>query len=382
MRVGLGLATIRPGRIGGAETYVQGLLGGLGSVPDLARLEILANAEVAAAYRGSVDDGVSFTLVQGMHADGNSIVRAAALVRAAVFAPRRLPDIASRLDLVHFPVAVAVPKPPLPWVVTLHDVQYRVLPSMFSRAERSYRALAYDRSAARASLVITVSESSREEIIHHLGLDPTRVVAIHHGIDHSRFRPGPVAYDRAARRFLGLPSRFLYFPANLWPHKNHRALLSALSRVNPNVSLVLSGQTSSAMEEIRSHARGEGVSDRVTHIGHIPSAMVPVIYRAAEALVFPSLYEGFGAPPLEAMACGCPAVVSRIAAVTEICGDTAITFDPHDPADIAAKITSVITDVDLRSRLIARGIRRAQAFTWTAAAATHVAAYQSVIDRH
>jgi glycosyltransferase involved in cell wall biosynthesis len=381
VRLGVGLATIRPRQIGGAETYVRELLTSLRSLSGIDQIEILANPDVYFAYGEFVDDKVHLARIDGMHTASAPPLRAAGLARAMAFPAGRLGGAVASLDLVHFPVAVAVPRPPLPWVVSLHDVQHHVLPEMFSRAQRTYRAIAYDRSARHASLVITVSETARAEIVHHLGLDPDRVVAIHHGIDQSRFRPDPALADEAARTELGLPDRFVFFPANLWPHKNHQALIRALALIDSDVSLVLSGQTYGAEDTLRSQARREGVADRVRHLGHLPASMIPAIYRSAEAMVFPSLYEGFGAPPLEAMACGCPVVASRISALTEICGGATATFDPHDPQDLAQALTRVLDDQDLRNELTALGLQHVRGFTWSASAEKHLAAYTDVLRR-
>src|SRR2546428_849011 len=161
------------------------------------------------------------------------------------------------------------------------------MPSFFSRSERAYRRVAYDRAARRATLVVTPSEFSRGRIVDALGVPPEHVVAIPHGLDHERFRPdGPRADD--------MPQPFLYYPANLWPHKNHERLLEAFERVETNAHLVLSGAE---------YGRRLSLPDRVSHIGYVQPDRLPALYRAAAGVVYPSLYEGAGVPPLEAMAC-------------------------------------------------------------------------------
>ncbi len=170
-----------------------------------------------------------------------------------------------------------------------------------------FRALAYHRSARSARIVIVPSEFVRERAVHFLGLDPARVRVIHHGIDHERLTPGDEPREP-----------FLLYPARPWPHKNHARLYEAFSllrRERPGLRLVLTG------------GGHEGaVPAGVEVLGNVPDAELVSLYRRASALVFPSLYEGFGLPPLEAMACGCPVACSNAASLPEVCGDAARYF--------------------------------------------------------
>jgi glycosyltransferase involved in cell wall biosynthesis len=361
-RVGLSLLTVRPGKIGGAESYVRGLLRAYAAGPD--EVVILANGAVEDAYRDKTGGAVSLRRVKGLEPEGSSPRRAAALVRATL-APSPIPR---DLDVVHYPVAVRLPRTRLPSVVTLHDIQHHELPHFFSRAQRAYRALAYDASARAATHVITVSEHARQGIIRTLDLAPDRVTAIHHGIDHARFSPTPTPEDAQ----LELPDDFIFFPANLWPHKNHAMLIEALARV-PRINLVLTGQTYDQGDALLQQARHAGVADRVHHIGFVDLHQVPMLYRRARALVFPSLFEGFGAPPLEAMACGCPVVVSDAASLPEVTGDAGISVDARDPQRLADAIHRVL---DEGARLVPAGLEHVKRFSWATAAARHHAVYE------
>ncbi|MBE2314503.1 glycosyltransferase family 4 protein [Solirubrobacter sp. CPCC 204708] len=360
-RVGLSLLTVRPGKVGGAESYVRGLLRAYHAGPH--ETVVLGNRAIVEAYRDRVGGATSLRHLPGLEPEGGTAKRAAALARATV---KRLPD---GFDVVHYPVAVALPRTHRPTVVTLHDIQHHELPHFFSRAQRAYRALAYDGSAKHATHVVTVSEHARRGIIDRLGVAPDRVTAIHHGIDHARFSPTPTPDDAA----LELPREFIFFPANLWPHKNHATLIEALARV-PGIDLVLTGQTYDAQDALNRHARRAGVADRVHHLGYLKTHELPILYRRARALVFPSLFEGFGVPPLEAMACGCPTAVSNAASLPEVVGDAAITFDPRDAAQLAQAIERVL---DEGERLVEPGLAHARTFSWEASAAKHAAVYAS-----
>lgn len=361
MHVALALLTLFPGRVGGSEANVRGLLGAFarGAGPD--RLTVLANHHVMRAY---ADTGAPLHHVRSYRPGESDVTRALAMLTARAVPRLAARDVPAGIDLVHYPVTVPVPRlPGAHSIVTLLDVQHHELPEMFSRAERWQRAWAYDAAARRADRVLTISEHARRGIIEHVGVPPERVEAIALGVDHARFTP-----DGAAP--LGLPKRYVLYPANMWPHKNHKRLLAAFAQVDdPTLHLVLTGQTYG-----REHLLAG--RERVRHLGHIPAADVPAIYRGAVALVFPSLFEGFGLPPLEAMACGTPVAASDAGAVAEVCGDAALAFDPHEIGSIAAAIEQVTQDDPLRAELRAAGIERAARFTWQATAAAHLRAYE------
>jgi glycosyltransferase involved in cell wall biosynthesis len=268
----------------------------------------------------------------------------------------------SEFDLVHYPVTVPVPRVTgAPRVVSLLDVQHHELPQMFSRAERMFRSWAYDDSARRADEVITISEHARRGIVERLGIPAERVHAIHLGVDHDLFKP-------AGPKREGLPSRYVVYPANMWLHKNHDGLMRAWERVaDPELHLVLSGQT---------YGKPVPTGERVLHVGHIPLDEMPGLLRGAEALVFPSLFEGFGLPVLEAMACGTPVAASNRGAIAEVAGSAALLFDPEDPDEMAAAIEAAVGD----ERLRAASIEHAARFTWRATADAHLRTYEHALS--
>ena len=219
--------------------------------------------------------------------------------------------------------------PPLdepPAATTVLDVQHEVFPEFFSRAELAYRRRVYGWTVRKSRIVITISEHARQALIERLRLDPARVRAIYLAVDHDRFRPD------------GRPREpFLLYPANAWPHKNHARLFEAFSQVRrerPELRLVLTGAGHERL------ALPAGAESR----GHVGLDELVGLYRSAAALVYPSLYEGFGIPCVEAMACGCPVAASDVASLPEVCGDAAVYFDPLDAESIADGIRTVLDD--------------------------------------
>ena len=264
----------------------------------------------------------------------------------------------SRRASAYFAVAschgLPVPRTHTPHVVTLLDVQHLDLPHLFSRGERLFRRLAYDRVARRASEVIVISEFVRGRVVERLGLDPAHVHAVWLGVDHARFTPSP----EVTREPL------LLYPARPWPHKNHARLLQAfalLRRSRPELRLLLTGVGHDAA------TLPDGVDAR-----SVSESEIVELYRRAACLVFPSLYEGFGLPPIEAMACGCPVAASATGSLPEVCGDAAVLFDPLDPGAIAAGIEEALTRA---TELAERGTRRAAVFNWDETARAHDRVY-------
>ena len=259
---------------------------------------------------------------------------------------------------MHYPLTVPLPRVNVPAAISLLDVQHLDLPELFTRGERAFRALAYDRSARRAAHVVVISEFVRGRAIERLSLDPARVHAIHLGVDHDRFRPEPAVERRP----------FLLYPARAWPHKNHERLFAAFSELRarrPELRLVLTGGGQPL----------GGLPDGVDVRGAVSLDELVALYREASCLVFPSLYEGFGLPPLEAMACGCPVAASRTGALPEVCGDAAVLFDPLDPEGIAAGVEEAL---DRAGELAARGLERAAGFTWERTARAHEEVYRAL----
>jgi glycosyltransferase involved in cell wall biosynthesis len=353
MRVGISLLTLVPQVVGGSERYARELCRALARVGELEyRVFVPSIAKDAA-------DGLPSTTVRAYRAARSTPGRIAAmsLAAAAPWPLKRALDL-DRLDAVHFPLSVMLP--PVDQqaaATTILDVQHEFLPEFFSRAELAYRRVVYGWTARRSRIVITISEHARQTLIDRLGLEPERVRAIHLAVDLDRFSPG----NRERRPFL-------FYPANRWRHKNHERLFEAFALLrsrHPELRLVLTGTG-------HDHATTpQGVEAR----GFVSPDELVELYRTAAALVFPSLYEGFGQPPLEAMACGCPVAVSNTTSLPEVCGDAAAYFDPLSAEDIARATEEVLEN---REPYVERGLARARLFTWDECARRHDAVYREL----
>jgi glycosyltransferase involved in cell wall biosynthesis len=353
--VGISLLTLVPGLVGGSETYVRELTKALGRV---GRLEYRALVPLIAL---DAADGLPAAEIRSYPASRSSFGRILAMGWATVRPGSLRREVeATGIGAIHFPLTVMLPREAgMPTAVTVLDLQHEVFPQLFTRTQRIYRRFYYRTAAQRSDRVIVISEHVKETVVERLGVAEERVRVAHLGVDLERYAP-----DDGPR----LP--FLLYPANNWPAKNHARLFQAfaeLRRQRPDLRLVLTGV---------GHERASlpaGVESR----GYVTSSALLELYRRATLLVFPSLYEGFGQPPLEAMACGCPVAVSTAGALPEVCGDAACYFDPMSVEEMTAACETALSR---RDELAARGLERARGFTWDECARRHDSVYDELLE--
>ncbi len=262
-------------------------------------------------------------------------------------------------------------------VFTLHDLTFRLCPETHSPANRWYLTVMMGRFLRAAGAIVAVSECTRRDAIRLYGLEGSRVRVIYPGVG-PQFRPADPGKVAAIRRRYGLPERLILYVGTIEPRKNLPALLraySALRRRGCEHRLAIVGR-----EGWRSHGfwgtlKELGLGGEVLMPGYVPDADLPALYGAAEVFVFPSLYEGFGLPVLEAMACGTPVVCSAVSSLPEVAGEAALLVPPEDAGALAAAIERVLGDPALRARLRAEGLARARRFTWEAAARATLEVY-------
>ena len=350
MRIGISLLTLSPGDLGGSETYARQLVRSLANVGTLEYVVFVPERAKDAA------EGLTAIEIRDPPVGRRGPIR----ILTTALSARRTKGVSgslATLDAIHYPLTVPSPGASAPSVVTLHDVQHRDIPEFFGPARRSFRRIAYDRAAREAAAVVVASEFVRGRAVELLGLDSERVHVVPLAIDHSVFN----VVDEE-------PEPVIVYPARPWPHKNHTRLFEAfasLRETRPQLRLVLTG---GGLERL------EPLPDGVENLGSLAPEDLASLYRRAACLVYPSLYEGFGMPPLEAMACGCPVAASTAGAIPEVCGDAAVMFDPTDVEAMAAAMIEADTS---RDTLREKGLARAALFTWDDAARKHEDVYRA-----
>jgi len=269
-------------------------------------------------------------------------------------------------------------------VFTLHDVAYLVFPQYHLLQNRLYLTLMMPRFLARADCVIAVSEATRRDALRFYRLNPEKIVVIPEGVA-PRFRPESEP-DRlsAVREKYALPERFILYVGTIEPRKNLLTLLDAYAALRPHqpqVGLVIAGDKGWLYESFFKRQRSLGLEDQVTLTGYVPDRDLPTLINCAEVFAFPSIFEGFGLPPLEAMACGVPVVCSAASSLPEVVNDAGLLVAPDDVRGWVEALKRVLTDPALGADLRARGLARARRFTWEATARKTLDAYHSTL-RH
>jgi glycosyltransferase involved in cell wall biosynthesis len=290
-----------------------------------------------------------------------------------------------QLDVVHDPFGVSpffVPRRLAPFgrVLTLHDMVPFVYPETHARLTNLLFRRYIPRSLRFVDQIITDSESSQRDIVRFLRFPSERVTAIPIGVA-SRFAPAGADECHRVRQRLGLPGDYILTVGSLSPRKNLETLFAAfkeLRRRGRPHPLVVVGPTAWKSAGIFRQLRTLGIESDVLLTGFVSDDDLPALYSGAAAFAFPSLYEGFGLPPLEAMACGTPVVTSNNSSLPEVVGDAGLLVDPLDVEALASALDRLLTDPELSSRLIRRGIARSKTFTWERTARAHSCIYRDV----
>ncbi|MGI8709208.1 MAG: glycosyltransferase family 4 protein [Actinomycetota bacterium] len=354
-KVGINLLWMVPGVVGGSETYLARLLYGLAersseldytifalpqfkdAHPDLAKTFKTAYAPVSGSWKSFRVAGENSWLARECR--------------------RR------HIDLVHHAGGIVPMVRAARPILTIHDLQYLYYPEYFTRAKLSYLKRMVPRSCETARLVLTPSEFTRRTVIERMNIDPEVVVVVPHGISPRESADG----EGNIRKRYGIEGRFFLYPAITYPHKNHLVLIEAFARtlkVHSDVTLVLTGAKGSIEVKVAKSVRELGIESNVRRLGYIPSHDLDALYDEAVALTFPSRFEGFGAPVLEAMARGCPVIAADATALPEVVGDSGCLVSPDNAEQWHQAMLELVENPEDRERYAKSGLARAGDFTW------------------
>lgn len=379
LKIGINLLWMVPGVVGGSETYTTRLLHGLWERGSDIEYTIYALPQFASAHPDLASNfDVEYAPLTGQW---KSFRVAGENSWLAAQSRRR------KIKAVHHAGGI-VPLIPAPRpILTIHDLQYLFYPEYFTRAKLAYLKTMIPRSAETARLILTPSEYTRRTVIERLNIDPSLVVTVYHGISPREDR----VPESDVRERYSIPGPFFLYPAAIYPHKNHLVLINGfakLLKIHPDAQLVLTGpkgwrewKTATDMEERLIREIDQlGITDHVQRLGYVPGRDLDALYQEAVAMTFPSRFEGFGAPALEAMSRGCPVIAADATATPEVVGPAGRLVSPDNPEDWCRAMQEVLEDTELRTSMVKAGIERARDFGWTSAAATLEDCYRFVLE--
>lgn len=373
MRVGLSTSVIQRGQTGIAQ-HVFALVRALGELPVQPQLFLFCLEEDRPLFSFAAHQARLIPVPEAFRPPLMNIFWHQTIL------PRLAREL--QLDVLHIPSYRRLLWPrPCPLVATIHDLAPFRVPKKYDWMRMIYGRHVVARLIWRQDKVIAISHNTARDIRQFFHLPAEKISVIGNGVDHERFFPGSrdAAKTLAAQRY-GLRGPFFLYVARLeHPGKNHVRLIAAFNRFKNETKsswqLVLAGGDWHGAAAIHEAIQQSPFATDIRRLGFVPDADIPDLHRAAEVFVYPSLYEGFGLPPIEAMACGCPVLSSTRGALAEVVGDAAATVDPEDTLAIEWQMARLAADPDLRERLRSAGLARAREFDWRKNAASTMAVY-------
>lgn len=379
MRVGLNATSFLPRHMGGMETYFRNLVDCVQALDHENEYLILCDKRFSGEFPLV---NPSFRLEYFNYAKPSPAWFLRGVVRN-LFNEDMLAGRMNRVkaDVIHHPFTVLTPPEiKLPSVLTFWDMQHEFFPEFFSRTELLKRQRLYRISAECATQIIVSASFTKECLIDRYGIEAEKIEVINTGYG-PEYRPEDnTELLSAIRSRYSLSRPFLLYPAATWPHKNHKRLLAALKLMRERYAfdgtLVLTGIAMQSHSEIQTEIFRLRLTDNVKILGYLPAADLPGLYNSARMMVFPSLFEGFGIPLVEAMACGCPVACSNTTSLPEVAGGAGVMFDPLDVEEMATAIWSTWNDAGKLAGMRERGLERATQFNWDDTALKTMAIYK------
>ncbi|HEX4056019.1 MAG TPA: glycosyltransferase family 1 protein [Tepidisphaeraceae bacterium] len=372
MIVAIDTNCILPGQVGGIENYTLGLIEAL-KLPasGASKLLLLTRAENHSLFAGFADEQTEVLQVRRPSANW-----AESSITALAEFQRRKADLLIRhgVDLIHFPGNTINPLDlNLPIVLNLHDLQHRHFPEYFSAEEIAQREKWWAASARRADALVAASNFVRDDLVGQLSLDREKIFVTPDAFQSTFFNHPTAAQLADLRRKFELPQTFFIYPAAAWPHKNHRRLIQAF---------LTAGITGSQLVLTGNGQDGIPPAQNVRLLGRISTEDLAGLYHLATALIFPSEFEAWSIPIMEAMACGCPVASSNVTSLPEQVGNAGLLFDPTDTSAMASTMRRLASDRELRQRLGDRGRQRITRFAPEHFLQSIVKTYEFAISTH
>lgn len=379
MNIALNAVALAPTRMGGGETYFRNLVASLQDVDASNDYYLICHEQYVKSFQLS---NPRFRPLACGYSKPSPLWYLRAALRN-VSTVDMLQPFMDRLtvDIIHHPFSILQPmNHTIPSVLTFHDMQHEFFPGNFSPYALRARKRLWRPSAELATRIIAISGHARKCLVERYEIDPDKIDVVYNGCSPQFRKIDNHEILDSVRTRLGLHKPFMYYPAATWPHKNHKRLLAAIrimkDRYGFDGQLVLSGIAMQANGEVLQEIVRLGLRDHVTLLGYLPNIDLPCLYNLARLMVFPSLYEGFGIPLVESMACACPVACSNVTSIPEVVGDAALTFDPDSAEEMAEQMWSLWSDDAIRQESVSRGLERAKLFRWDTMARQTIKVYE------
>ena len=381
MKVALNLLQLAPGRPEGAATYVRELVAQFDklSTEDHFFVLVQPGLDLPPLRVKSPVTIIPVAAPRSLSLAGRAVRKLARKFGAANAKTLDGTLEQHQIDAVHYPFST-IPESDqalkLPVILSVMDLQHEYFPELFSTQDLANRRAAFGPSAKRADAVIAISNYTKQSLVWKIGLPEKKVSVIY--LDGDLSTTPDVS--------LALPKEFMYYPAADWAHKNHLALFEAMKQLKdagkPCPCLVLTGVVSDRLPKLQIAIHTSGLDDKIVHLGQVTYDQVAGIYARAKLLIYPSQFEGFGIPVLEAMRAGVPVACSNTTSVPEVAGQAAELFDPSDVSAIAQSIDRVWNDPSYARKLVIAGKQQAAKFSWSRCATETLAVYKKVSSHH
>ncbi len=383
MKIAINAVDFRSGGMGGVETYLRNLWKYLQQADGVNSYDLYCAKRYFSAFPSTRPD-IGHRAIDCSHGSLNWFVRGA--LRKAVgydilkFLLRKVDA-----DVIHHPFTALKPCGlDIPSVLTFWDMQHEFYPEFFSKKNIKLRKKYYALSAKEATRVIVSAEFTKRCLVEKYDIDANKIDVVYTGYGSEYKVLKDTENLEMVRNKYKLNAPFILYPAATWPHKNHRALLHALKLLRERYcfdgQLVLTGVAMQSQNEILSLIESLGLSSHVKVLGYLPYEELPFLYNLAQFMVFPSLFEGFGIPLVESMACACPVVCSNVTTMPEVVGDAGVMFDPHSVEEMVEAIWLVWSDEGKRQQMGHLGLKRASMFNWSETARQTMAVYQKALS--